>query len=116
MQQPLHDIAINMTTVNNNWAAGGIAANDSVAIAALVRLAWKQGSISDRQVIQTIVKNDFGPVTSDAVNKALVTLAAANDQIATAGPTVATTVAAIQSAGQAASDAMAAVKAFKGGK
>ena len=115
-QAKLHLIATNLTTINNNWSAGGIAANNSAAIAATVRQAWKEGSITDRRTIQTMVANDFGPLPTDKVNKALASMAEANDQIATSGPTVQTTIDAIKTFGQAGSDAVAAVNALKAKK
>jgi len=114
MQAPLHSIATNLAAINLYWVSSGIATEQSTNIKAYVTVLWPKLSFTDRQKMQAMVSSDFAPVSADAVNKALTGLAVANDKIATAGPTL--SIAEIQSALQAANDAVAAVKAFQGSK
>jgi uncharacterized linocin/CFP29 family protein len=85
--------------------------DQSEQIAVWVKALWRTSTYSDKQMLETILSRDNTPVSADAVNKALASVAVANDRIALAGPGSAS--AAIQTASQAASDALAAMHAVK---
>jgi hypothetical protein len=115
MQTPLHQMANHLGNINSRWTAGDIAGALRSQLANNVIVLWQRGSISDRQMLLTAYSADSGASPSAAaVNNALAAVATANDKIATAGP--ASSTAEIQTAIQAANDALAAVNAIKGGK
>jgi hypothetical protein len=115
MQDPLHQIATHLGNINTRWAAANLAKDLTGELGNFVIVLWRKGTITDRQTLLTMFNKDAAPAPSaDAVNKALLALATANDKIATAGPTL--SLAEIQSALQAADDAAAAINAIKTGK
>ena len=111
MQEPLRTIAGGLNNINGYWTAQ-IPKILSDEISPYIIGLWAKGTLSDRQTLLTDWKKASTPITPDAADKGLTDLVAANDRIATAGPTA--SVAEIKSAWQAANDAYAAYKALAG--
>ncbi len=111
MQEPLYTIEGGLNNINGYWTAQ-IPKILSDEINPYIIGLWPKGTLSDRQTLLADWKKASAPITPDAADQGLAALVAANDRIATAGPTA--SVVEITSAWKATNDAYAAYKALGG--